>query len=235
MKDTPSGRGRRRSADVTGKSVVPPLAPPRNQALAASAKAHWASAKALVGLDGEKAELRAAENGMLEEATKDAPRTSRRGGAPPASEAHTAAPAASATAGAARRTPRRGSATNAIDALGQHNFYVKSELRAKARAEADREIEQIRLAAEAEIGRYHAEARAIWEEVGGARGEYDHTMADLQERKAALTQEVAAKEQELADAKSEQQRRLIGANAESPSGVPAECGQRSAHPGSVKV
>ena len=102
------------------------------------------------------------------------------------------------------RAARREVATNAIDALGQHNFYVKSELRAKARAEAEKQIEQIKAEAEEQINELQAEARAIWEEVRHGKAEYEQTMAELQKRKDELTAEVASKESELSRLQEEQ-------------------------------
>ena len=49
--------------------------------------------------------------------------------------------------------------------MRQHNFYVKAELRQKAREDAERQIKGIEAAAQEEIEELQAEARAVWDEV----------------------------------------------------------------------
>ena len=146
-------------------------------------------------VEQEKAEQREDKS----EAQKEAPMTSRRrGNQGMDTEKRTGDPLPSF------RAARREVATNAIDALGQHNFYVKSELRAKARAEAEKQIEQIKAEAEEQINELQAEARAIWEEVRHGKAEYEQTMAELQKRKDELTAEVASKESELSRLQEDQ-------------------------------
>eukprot|EP00966_Prymnesium_polylepis_P303971 7022697-Prymnesium_polylepis.1 len=211
-KDAPPSNVRRRSLNrVDAPAAVgsplahaaPAAAPAPELAVALKANALAVSSSTV-----EKAEQREADS-RRDEATKDTPTSRRRLSTVTAAVLAANAFADSGASRAARTgsTPaavpspshraRRPSATNAIDALGQHNFYVKSELRAKARAEADEQIEAIRVEAEEQIGKLHAEARTVWEEVREGKAEFDRTMGELQERKERLRAEVARKEAEL--------------------------------------